>query len=73
MPFKSFRDPDAGGKVPLFTHAGPVYRCTGCGGEIKDGMYVFARVRDGKVMGIAARRGPDGPVEHECGNPPTLE
>jgi hypothetical protein len=70
--FQPFPDPDAGGDTPLVQSAGFAYRCSGCGGEVGDGMHLHTRVRDGMVVGVAARRGTDGPVEHECGEPPTL-
>jgi hypothetical protein len=57
---------------PLVTPAGNVYRCTGCGGDVRDGMLVYETVRDGKVVGIRALAGlpgPGVPVTHECGEP----
>lgn len=55
---------------PLCTPAGTVYRCTGCGGNIRDGMLVYETVRDGEVVGIRAYPGlryPGLPATHECG------
>ena len=55
---------------PPYTPNGQVYRCTGCGGVIRDGMLVFRTVRDGMVVGLKAMPGvgPGVPASHECGD-----
>jgi hypothetical protein len=54
--------------TPLITHAGPHYRCTGCGFEpIPDGMHIHETAKDGMVIGLRVVHGHDGPVIHECG------
>lgn len=70
--FTPFPEPKMRGDVPLVTHNGPDYRCTGCGGSVPDGVWIHEHVRDGMVVGLLVRCGPDGPTVHECGEPPDL-
>lgn len=65
-PFPEPRDPQT--DTPLVTPAGPLYRCTGCGGTVPDGAWLTETVTGGMVVGLIARAGKDGPVVHECGD-----
>jgi hypothetical protein len=54
--------------LPLVIHAGPHYRCSGCGYEpVPDGAHIHETVADGMVIGLRVQRGFDGPVIHTCG------
>ena len=64
-PFPLPRDPE---DTPLVTPNGVSYRCTGCGGPVPDGAWLYEQVRDGMVIGLLVRHGgPQGPVVHDCG------
>ncbi len=65
--FKPFPVPTLPTDLPLVTHAGEAYRCSGCGDRVPDGAWITEEVRDGMVVGILVRRGKDGPVDHGCG------
>lgn len=55
--------------TPLVQHAGHHYLCTGCGGDVPDGVRITETVVDGMVVGMRMRAGiaDDGPIVHECG------
>jgi hypothetical protein len=54
--------------TPLVQHAGPHYRCSGCGYEpVPDGVHIYETIEDGMVIGLRVQRGTDGPVVHKCG------
>lgn len=65
--FTPFPVPVNSGDIPLVTHVGFDYKCTGCGGPVPDGMWLHETIVDGMVVGLVARSGPDGPVTHKCG------
>lgn len=66
--FKRFPVPKASDDTPLVQHAGFAYKCSGCGGPVPDGAWVFEQVEKGMVTGIEVRAGgPDAPVVHSCG------
>jgi hypothetical protein len=67
--FVPFPVPVHPGDVPLVVHAGDRYRCSGCGGDVPDGVWLFETVEDGMVTGLVAKQGADGPVVHDCGAP----
>jgi hypothetical protein len=71
--FTPFPEPRHRDDLPLVQHAGAAYRCTGCGGSVPDGVWLHERIVDGMVVGLVAKVGPDGPVVHRCGNPPSVE
>jgi len=51
-PFPVPRRPE---DTPLVVHAGADYRCSGCGGTVPAGAWLFETVRDGMVVGLLAR------------------
>lgn len=57
--------------TPLVQHAGAFYTCSGCGGEVRDGMWLHEVVEAGMVVGLLARAGADGAVTHLCGKAAT--
>ena len=71
--FTPFPVPVQPSDTPLVTHAGDVYRCSGCGGDVPAGSWLHETVADGKVVGLLAQEGPDGPVVHSCGQSPKHE
>lgn len=56
--------------TPLVQHAGHHYLCTGCGGDVPDGVRIQETIVEGMVIGMRMRAGtdPDGPIVHECGS-----
>jgi hypothetical protein len=70
--FTPFPEPKLPDDKPLVQHAGVDYRCSGCGGSVADGVWILPNVRNGMVVGVRVQRGADGPVEHECGEPPDV-
>jgi hypothetical protein len=70
--FTPFPVPMKADDVPLVRPNGADYECSGCGGSVPDGVWLHETVRDGKVVGLLARRGSDGPVVHQCGEPPDV-
>lgn len=44
------------------------YACTGCGGRVPDGAFLFEFIENGMITGLRVRQGFDGPVVHECGS-----
>jgi hypothetical protein len=65
--FTPFPVPVAAEDVPLVTAEGDRYRCTGCGGGVPAGAWLFETVEHNMVTGLVAKEGPDGPVVHDCG------
>lgn len=65
--FTPFKAPVHPEDTPLVQHAGNAYRCTGCGGDVPAGSWLRETVADGKVVGIVAHAGADGPEVHRCG------
>lgn len=64
-----FPAPTESHHTPLVQHAGHHYLCTGCGGDVPDGVRVYETIEDGMVVGLTMRAGisDDGPIAHQCG------
>jgi hypothetical protein len=54
--FVPFPVPTRPEDTPLVVHAGADYRCSGCGGVVPAGAWLFESVHDGMVVGLIARR-----------------
>lgn len=69
LKFTPFPVPTHHTHTPLVQHAGHHYRCTGCGGDVPDGVRIQETIKDGMVVGMHMRVGiaDDGPIVHECG------
>lgn len=65
--FTPFAVPVGHDDVPLVQHAGAAYRCTGCGGPVPDGAWLYETVEDGLVVGLRATAGAGGHDIHRCG------
>lgn len=66
--FVPFPEPKIPEDAPLVVHAGVQYRCSGCGGPVPDGAWLYEVVEDGMVTGLKVTHGQDGPVVHACGS-----
>jgi hypothetical protein len=68
MAFTPFPEPIHRDDLPLVTHAGAHYRCSGCGfTPVPDGVHITETIEDGMVVGLSMRYGADGDVVHACG------
>lgn len=65
--FTPFPEPKTGEDVQLVVHAGFQYKCSGCGGPVPDGAWIYEDIRDGMVVGLKVTSGLGGPVVHACG------
>lgn len=65
--FKAFKAPVLPKDVPLVQNDGLIYKCSGCGGPVPDGVWIFEKIEDGMVVGMTMKRGDDGPIVHQCG------
>jgi hypothetical protein len=52
--FTPFPVPLHAGDLPLVTHAGANYRCSGCGATVPAGVRLYETVEDGMVVGLVA-------------------
>lgn len=65
--FTPFPVPVRSDDKPLVRHAGFQYECTGCGGPVPDGAWLYETVEDGTVVGLRATAGQGGDEVHRCG------
>jgi hypothetical protein len=68
MGFKPFRNPLTPNDTPMVQAVGFDYICTGCGGTLPGGAWLYPKLSKDMVVGITAKAGgPDAPVVHQCG------
>jgi hypothetical protein len=65
--FKAFPVPTKPTDTPLVTPDGYHYRCSGCGAEVPEGVWIAETIEDGMVVGLSMRIGRDGADVHQCG------
>jgi hypothetical protein len=66
--FTPFPVPVAVTDLPLVTHAGHSYRCSGCGTLVPEGVWITETIKDGMIVGLSMRIGADGAFIHQCGD-----
>jgi hypothetical protein len=65
--FKPFKVPVDVEDLPLVTHAGKQFKCSGCGELIPEGFWITEVIEDGMIVGMSMRVGADGAFVHACG------
>lgn len=53
--------------LPLVTAAGFTLRCSGCGADVPEGVWITEVIDDRMVVGLSMRMGSDGAYVHACG------
>jgi hypothetical protein len=53
--FKAFPVPVHVDDVPLVVANGREYRCSGCGGDVPSGVWLYETIAGGMVVGLVAR------------------
>jgi hypothetical protein len=70
--FTPFPVPVHAADTPLVVANGGTYRCSGCGGAVPDGAWLFEVVQDGMVVGLLARVAGTSASAHVAGNSTAL-